>query len=87
MLGDHCHTASLLTGLLILHANMATHVSDLHRVYLQAVLSRRVMREETGLTLYKRTIRAIQGTSHSIIHYRITALTGAEYDADHICSL
>ncbi|ORX35299.1 Nse1 non-SMC component of SMC5-6 complex-domain-containing protein [Kockovaella imperatae] len=36
--------------------------TDLHRAYLQSMLSRRVLREEVGLELYKRAITAVRAS-------------------------
>lgn len=40
--------------------------TDLHRVYLQALLSRRFIPENVALELYKRAVSAIRGTSHQL---------------------
>ena len=40
-----------------------TRSTDLHRVYLQSMLSRRVVRLEIGLELYKRAVANVQGMS------------------------
>ena len=38
--------------------------TDLHRVFIQTLLSRRFMREETALELYKRAVNVIKSMSH-----------------------
>lgn len=37
--------------------------TDLHRVYLQALLSRRFISETVALELYKRAVKAVRGES------------------------
>ena len=46
-------------------ADKMPQVTDLHRVYIQTLLSRRLIREDTALELFKRAIRAVKGESHT----------------------
>ncbi len=47
--------------------DMAVRPSLLHRVYIQSLLSRRAMREDLALEMYKRAVGVCQSISSSLI--------------------
>lgn len=65
------------------HISKMVRFTDLHRVYLQALLSRRFMPENVALQLYKRAVSAIRGMSFehsSVLLQRLISFTETRPD-------